>query len=202
MRRGSSFRGMRAPMYVVIVVAGTAAEVALDRVAYLGIARRGVAGEEVDGGDHQARGAEAALERVFARECALDRMELAVLGEAFDGHDLGAVGLDREDRAGLRRAAVDEDGAGAALTGVAADVCAGEPKRVAEELDEKLTRFDVLGPLRPVDRDRDRLRHFLPPTAPFVARRCLERRRVCMQETSEHGRPLDAPRLGKKAASG
>ena len=54
-----------------------------------------------------------------------------------------AVGLDREDRAGLRAAAVDEDGAGAALARVAADVRAGEAQVLAQEVDEQQARVDV-----------------------------------------------------------
>ena len=40
----------------------------------------------------------------------------------------GAVGLHGEDGAGLYRAAVQMDRAGAALAGVAADMGSGEPK--------------------------------------------------------------------------
>ena len=40
---------------------------------------------------------------------------------------LRAVGLHREHRAGLHGDAIQQDGAGAALAGVAADLGAGEP---------------------------------------------------------------------------
>ena len=56
---------------------------------------------------------------------------------------VGAVGLHREDRAGLRAAAVDEDGAGAALAGVAADVRAGQAQLLAQEVDEQHAGLDV-----------------------------------------------------------
>ena len=48
-----------------------------------------------------------------------------------------------EHVARLHRAAVDVDGARAALAGVAADVRAGEPQVVAQELDEQRARVDV-----------------------------------------------------------
>ena len=68
---------------------------------------------------------------------------------------VGAVGLDREDRAGLRAPAVDEDGAGAALTGVAADVRAGQTQVFAEEVDEEHARVDVSLAHLAVDGHRD-----------------------------------------------
>ena len=57
--------------------------------------------------------------------------------------DLGAVGLHREQRAGLDAAAVDQDGAGAALARVAADVRAGQEKVLAQEVDQEHARLDV-----------------------------------------------------------
>ena len=68
---------------------------------------------------------------------------------------VGAVGLDREDRAGLRAPAVDEDGAGAALAGVAPDVRAGQTQLFAKEVDEKHARFDVALANLAVDGHRD-----------------------------------------------
>ena len=49
-------------------------------------------------------------------------MQRAALGQALDGDDLGTLGLDREHGAGLHRLAVDVDGAGAAMAGLAADM--------------------------------------------------------------------------------
>ena len=45
---------------------------------------------------------------------------------------------------GLDRLSVHEDGAGAAVAGVAADVRAGEVDHVADEVDEQLARLDLL----------------------------------------------------------
>ena len=68
---------------------------------------------------------------------------------------LAAVGLDGEHRAGLGALAVDVDGAGAAVARVAADVRAGQPERVAQEVDEEEARLDVGLVGLPVDGDRD-----------------------------------------------
>ena len=69
--------------------------------------------------------------------------------------DLGAVGLDGEHRARLGAAPVDVDGARAAVAGVAAGVGAGEPERVAQEVDEEEARLDVGLARLAVDGDRD-----------------------------------------------
>ena len=68
---------------------------------------------------------------------------------------VGAVGLDREDRARLRAAAVDEHRAGAALAGVAADVRAGEVQLLAQEVHEQHPRLDVGFPHLAVHRHRN-----------------------------------------------
>ena len=52
-------------------------------------------------------------------------------------------GGDREDRAGLHRPPVQVHGTGAALGGVAADMRAGQPERVAQEMDEKGAVLDL-----------------------------------------------------------
>ena len=51
-------------------------------------------------------------------------------------------GLDREHGAGLHRLAVEIDGAGAAMAGVAADMRAGDVELVAQEVDEQGSRLD------------------------------------------------------------
>ena len=63
-------------------------------------------------------------------------------GHALDGGDLGAVDLRGQHVARLDRATVDQDGAGAALCGVATDVRAGECPLVAQELDEQRALVD------------------------------------------------------------
>ena len=124
-------------------VAGAAAEVAGDGVANLVVGGLGLLLEESVAGHQHAGRAEAALQPVLLKEALLQRMELAVLFEAFDGHDLAAVGLHGEDRARLDGAAVHDDRAGAAVARVAPDVGAGEPQVLAEEVDQQQPRLDV-----------------------------------------------------------
>ena len=85
----------------------------------------------------------------------LHRMELAVLREALDRRHLAAVGLHREHGARLHGLAVDVHRAGAAGRGVAADVRAGQPESIAEELDEQQARLDVLLDAPAVHRQAD-----------------------------------------------
>ena len=73
----------------------------------------------------------------------LHGMQRAGRGETLNRCHLRALGLRREQRARLDRAAVDVDHAGAALAGVAADVGAGEVQVFAQELNEKRARLNV-----------------------------------------------------------
>ena len=138
-----------------VLVAGAAAEVALDGVADLVIG--GIRGppQEVGSGHDHPRGAEPALEAVVLPERGLERMEPIGRGHALDRRDRGAVRLDGEHRAGLDRLAVDGHGARAALRGIAGDVGPGQVQVLAEELDQQTSRLDVDLPWHPVDVERN-----------------------------------------------
>ena len=76
---------------------------------------------------------------------------------------LGAVRLQREHGAGLHRHAVDMHDAGAALAGVAADMGAGEPELLAQQLDQQRAALDLDRVLLAVHR-QGHLRHCaIPP---------------------------------------
>ena len=89
----------------------------------------------------------------------LQRRQLVAVGEALDGLDRRAVGLDGEQHAALHELAVDDHRAGAAVAGVAADVAAGQVEVVAQEVDQQPARLDLALVGRAVDVDRD------PPAA-------------------------------------
>src|SRR5579871_486144 len=93
----------------------------------------------------------------------LHRMEVASLRESLDRGDLSALGLDGEHGARLDGAAVEEDGAGAALAGVAADVGTREAELLAQEAHEQLPRLDVGLALHPVDGKLNRNAHAAKP---------------------------------------
>ena len=88
----------------------------------------------------------------------LHGVELAVGREPLDRRHLAAGGLQREHRAALHGAAVDEHRAGAALARVAADVRPRQAEPVAQGVDEQRAPFDLEGARLPVDAERE-LRH-------------------------------------------
>ena len=95
------------------------------------------------GADDHAGGAEAALQAVHFAKAFLQRVQRAVrAGDALDGEDPGALGLHREHGAGFYRLAVEIDGAGAAMAGLAADMRAGEGGGVAQEMHQQGARLD------------------------------------------------------------
>ena len=73
-----------------------------------------------------ARDAGAALDRIVLDERGLERMEAVGAGQALHRLHHASRGLHRQHRAGEHRAAVEHDGAAAALGAVAADLGAGE----------------------------------------------------------------------------
>src|SRR2546425_1056963 len=127
-----------------VVIAGAPAEVAFQLVADLLLGGARIALEELGGRQDHARRAEAALQAMLLPEALLDRMEIAVLGEPFDGRDRRAVRLHREERARLHRLPVHEDGARAALARIAAHVRAGETHGLADVVNEQEPGLDLV----------------------------------------------------------
>jgi hypothetical protein len=94
---------------------------------------------------------EALLDGVESRDQGTRNRDQGFWGEAFDGGDGCALGLEHGDEAGvdevgLSVSAVHEDGAGAAFAFAAAFFCAGEAEVLAEDVEEAFHR-------RGVDRD-------------------------------------------------
>ena len=74
----------------------------------------------------------------------LHGVQIAVGGEAFDGDEFAAIGLDGEHGAGFDGLAVERDGAGAADGGFAADMRSGESGHFAQVMDEQESRLDFV----------------------------------------------------------
>src|SRR2546428_9899140 len=119
-----------------VVIASAPAEVAFQLVTDLLLGGARIAFEELGGRQDHARRAEAALQAMLLPEALLDRMEIAVLGEPFDGRDRRAVRLHREERARLHRLPVHEDGARAALARISAHVHARDTHGLPDGVDE------------------------------------------------------------------
>src|SRR6266852_3643035 len=138
-----------------VVVARAAAEVALELVADLRLRGLRVTLEHLVGRhDHPGR-AEPALQPVFLPEPLLDRVQLAVLRQPLDRHDVGAVHLDGEEVARLDGLAVHEDRARAALAGVTADVRPGEAHGLADVVHQEKAGLHFVAVALAVDRHLD-----------------------------------------------
>src|ERR1017187_3499704 len=109
-----------------VLVARAAAEIAVQTVADLFVGGVRVALQQLAGSHDHARRAEAALEAVLVPEGFLHGVQIAIGGQAFDGDDFAAVGLDGEHGTTFDDFAVERDGAFAADGRFAADVRAGE----------------------------------------------------------------------------
>ena len=134
-----------------VVVAGHAAEVAVQPGPDLRRRGIGISREQVGHGHHHARGGESVLGCVLLPESLLDRRQLPFLCEPLDGRDPRSAGRGGQHQAALDGLAVEEDGAGAALAGLAADLCPGELQPVPQGVDQELPGRDVNGHLRAVD---------------------------------------------------
>src|SRR3974390_1281827 len=128
-------------------VAGAAAEIAGKRLADLGFAGMRVTAQQRFGRhDHSGR-AEAALRAELFVEGLLQPVRPALLGETFDRLDLAAFATHGERYARWYGFTVDQHGAGAAFTAVAAGLGAGEMRDLAQVIDEqRLVGDGVLAP--------------------------------------------------------
>src|SRR5690606_24405412 len=147
-------------------VARAPAQVAGDRVPDLVFRRVRVPLEQRDGGHHHAGRTVAALEPVLLVEALLHGVQRAVPLESLDRRDLPAVRLHGEHRAGFHRPAVQQHGARAAVRGVAADVRAGQPERLADQVHQQRAGLDLRHTLGAVHRHPDLVvRHGQRPPA-------------------------------------
>jgi hypothetical protein len=80
---------------------------------------------------------------VVVVERLLDRVQLAVSGEALDGRDLEPVGLDAEHRARLHGLTVHEHRAGPARGRLAPDVRPGEAEALAKDVHEEVSGLQL-----------------------------------------------------------
>ena len=112
--------------------------------------------EQRDARHDEARRAEAAHQRVLVAERLLHRMQRVAVREAVDGANLLALHLDRQRRAGVDRAAVDDHRAGAAGAAVAAALVAGQVGAHAERIEQRDARLDPGVESLAVDHQRDR----------------------------------------------
>jgi hypothetical protein len=70
-------------------------------------------------------------------------MQLAILGEAFNGGNFGTIGLNGQGGARFDGHAIHVNGTGTALAGVAADVGTGKAEVITQEMNEEGAGFNL-----------------------------------------------------------
>ena len=85
------------------------------------------------------------------RKRLLDGMQFAVFGKSFNGDDFAALGHRRKHCAGFYRATVQQDGAGAAIRGIAADMRSSKVEMLAQQIHKQGPRLDQRLPRLSVD---------------------------------------------------
>jgi hypothetical protein len=90
-----------------------------------------------DGGTELPWRAIAALEAIMFNECLLKGMQIAVNGKTFDGGDVPPLILHGQSKTGVDTLSIDQNRASAAGSLIASLFCAGEPERVAKEVEER-----------------------------------------------------------------
>src|SRR5690349_21479560 len=106
-------------------IAGTATEIARERLLYLCARRAGIMFEQFFGREQKAGRAVTALGRAEVGKGLLQRVHLVAFGHAFDGRDLAALGVEPKHQAREHGLAIHEDGADAAFAQLAAVLGAG-----------------------------------------------------------------------------
>src|SRR5215472_13945954 len=125
-----------------VVVTGAAAEIALEILADLPLARIGVVFDEIERAHDHPRSAEPALQRMVVAERLLHRVQGIAGRDTLDRQHRAALCLQGEQGAGLDGFAVDMNDTGAALARVAPDMSTGEAKLLAQQLHQKRSALD------------------------------------------------------------
>src|SRR5262252_3904736 len=154
-----------------VLIAGAAAQVARNGDADLLFGRVRIVAEEFqERGQHAGRAKTALQAMIFVKRL-LQRVQLVgARRDALDGEKVVAVRLHSEHQARPRRAAVHQDGAGAAYAVLAAEMRAGETELVADKIREREADLDFFLVTLAVDRQGDlaRLTHVDPYALPVA----------------------------------
>ena len=85
----------------------------------------------------------------------LQWMELAVLGQALNGHQLRSIGLHRQHQTRAGGFAIDENRTGTADAVLTADMRARQTKVFTQKINQQFARLSLPPALRAVDAERD-----------------------------------------------
>jgi hypothetical protein len=135
-----------------LAIARAAAQHAAEGVHDLQLAGGRVAIEQCRRGDNHARRADAALRRAMTQERVLQPRGMGRgFVQTLDCHDGTSLDLPGQDKAATDRFAVEQNGAGATVASVAADLHARGAERVAQDLCQARRRIDLRRYLPPVE---------------------------------------------------
>src|SRR4029077_15036494 len=98
------------------LITGTATEVPIDAAPYVRFSYIGILHEQRLRSQNHSRRAIPALKAIVFDKRLLQRIELAILRQAFNRRDLSLCSKDRKDGAGMGHATIDQDSTGAAIT--------------------------------------------------------------------------------------
>src|SRR5215831_15471718 len=126
-----------------LLVTGAAAKVARERLSNVVLRGLRLPAQKIDGGHHEARRTEAALDRSCLHECFLNRVGHSIAAEALDGHDLVAIRLRTQHEARTDEQVVQEDGARATLALLAGVLGPGQPEALPQDVEQALARPDI-----------------------------------------------------------
>jgi hypothetical protein len=148
--RGCGFNGFND-----VLVARAAAEIALESVPDIVPRGVGIAPEQLIGCDNHAGRAEAALQAVFLPKALLQRVQIAIGPQAFNGGDFCTVSLDGKQGAGFCGLPVQQHGAGAAQGSFATNVGSRKPCNFTKVMHQQHARLNVVLTPRAVYVDSD-----------------------------------------------
>src|SRR5436305_1131186 len=133
------------------VMRAAAAEIAVERYLDLGARRRRVSLQQYRGAHQNARHAIPALHRLFGDEGALQRMRLFGIAQTFDRRDVLVSDRPQRGVARCHRAVVDDDVAGAAFAGAAAEMRPGHAERTTQDVEQGPVGIGIDGSLDAVE---------------------------------------------------
>jgi hypothetical protein len=148
-----------------ILIARAAAQIAGDSPTNVALGWLGILLQECVRRHQHAGSTEPALQTMLLFEAFLQRVKLPFLEESLDRKKVRSIRLDGKHRARLDCLAVKDDGASAAVAGVAANVRACQTECFADEMNEEKPGFDIGFPMLAIDFDAYHLffRHFYSP---------------------------------------
>jgi hypothetical protein len=140
------FFGSRQYGFDDVVIACATAKIAFQPMAHRLFVKHAVmTAYHVDGGHDHSRRAKAALQPVTLMKSDLNVVQLLAGCQSFNSLDRSTIDRHRKNGAGLDGPAVQNDGAGATLGRVAADMGARQTQMIAQEMDKQCPVLDLCG---------------------------------------------------------